>query len=612
VIALIIGSCLIFGLLIAAAVYSVLEAVQGTLILRISAPHLDTVIGAYTMNMAAVLGLQRLLLGFSDTPIMLDNGSFPIDRLRATMSSARAYYHLASYGGDESWEQPYQGIHDAVMRAKQTLNCSVGSVATSFVDSFQCFSPDLAFLAIEPIITGKILPLAEGKVSRLDPDDPEIKWLWFSLISPLYNDFFMPIFELIHPETTDALAEVQRQLNIVLVTLMLVAIIIEIIVIVSLNVVRSHIHAVLKLLLHCPPEIVLSTPAIMKILSGAFGVPKSEGSNRDSEFFEKVFANLPDAIMYANSELIIQAANSSCARILGESNLVGKNAKQYFSSGAFKGDVDVLFNAGHTAPTQNLVLKRSDGTEVYLETSAQYTSGKLVISCQDITQTVRYDTLILEERAKSDELLATILPPSLVHQVQSGDTNISFAVPSATIMFIDIVEFTPWCGSLDAVTVVSTLNQLFKRFDSALAQKPTMTKIKCIGDCYMAAGGIFCEVNRPVRHATEVVLFGLEAIKIIRDLNTELGEKLEIRVGANTGGPIVAGVLGIGKPTFEILGPAINMAQQMEHTGVRMAVQITRSVFELISAEGFNVRERGAVEIKGGSVVTYIVSEAAK
>jgi class 3 adenylate cyclase len=223
---------------------------------------------------------------------------------------------------------------------------------------------------------------------------------------------------------------------------------------------------------------------------------------------------------------------------------------------------------------------------------------------------VRYDTLILEERAKSDELLATILPPSLVQRVQRGETNISFAVPSATIMFIDIVEFTPWCGSLDAVTVVSRLNQLFKRFDSGLAHRSTMTKIKCIGDCYMAAGGIFCEINRPMQHAKEVVGFGLEAIKVIRDLNAELGENLEIRVGANTGGPIVAGVLGIGKPTFEILGPAINMAQQMEHTGVRMSVQITRSVYELISSEGFNVRERGPVEIKGGTVTTYIVSDA--
>jgi class 3 adenylate cyclase len=326
-------------------------------------------------------------------------------------------------------------------------------------------------------------------------------------------------------------------------------------------------------------------------------MPKSEGSNRDSEFFEKVFANLPDAIMYANAELIIQAANSSCVRILGESNLVGRNAKQYFSSGAFLGDVDFLFNAGQATPSQNLVLKKSDGTEVYLETSAQYTSGKFVI---------------LEEKAKSDELLATILPPSLVHRVQSGETNISFAVPSATIMFIDIVEFTPWCGSLDAVTVVSTVNQLFMRFDSRLAQKSTRTKMKCMRDWYMAAGGIFCDVNKPVRHASEVGQFGLEAIKVIRDLNGELGEKLEIRVGANTGRPIVSGVLGIGKPTFEILGPAINMAQQMEHTRVRMAVQITRSVFELISPEGFNVRESGPVEIKGGSVVTYLVSDGTK
>jgi PAS domain S-box-containing protein len=350
----------------------------------------------------------------------------------------------------------------------------------------------------------------------------------------------------------------------------------------------------------------------MRILAGDFSLPKSEGSNRDSAFFEKVVSNLPDAIIYANAEFVIQAANSSCARILGESNLVGRNAKQYFASGAFQGNVEALFGATRVSPTERLVLKKSDGTEVHLETSSQYMSGKFVVSCQDVTQTVRYDTLILEERAKSDELLATILPPSLVQRVQQGETNISFAVPIATIMFLDIVEFTPWCGSLEATTVVSRLNQLFRRLDLIVSQKPTMTKIKCIGDCYMAAGGIFCEGNRPERHAKEAVMFGLEAIGVIRDLNAEHGENLEIRVGVNTGGPVVAGVLGIGKPTFEILGPAINLAQQMEHTGVPMAVQITRSVYGLIYGEGFNVRERGSVETKGGAVEAYLVSETTR
>jgi class 3 adenylate cyclase len=177
-------------------------------------------------------------------------------------------------------------------------------------------------------------------------------------------------------------------------------------------------------------------------------------------------------------------------------------------------------------------------------------------------------------------------------------------------VFIDIVSFTPWCGSSQADKVMTTLNNMFKRFDTNCNTYATMTRIKCIGDCYMAAGGVFDEVNQPAEHAKQVVSFGLDCLTSIRDMNAELGERLEIRVGVNTGGPIVAGVLGggAGKPTFEILGPAINMAQQMEHHGVPMAVHISRAVYELIYGDTFIVKERGTLEVKGQPVVTYLVS----
>jgi class 3 adenylate cyclase len=207
-------------------------------------------------------------------------------------------------------------------------------------------------------------------------------------------------------------------------------------------------------------------------------------------------------------------------------------------------------------------------------------------------------------------MLKSILPPSLVPRVQAGEKNISFAVSSATVVFIDIVSFTPWCGSSQADKVMMTLNNMFKRFDANCNSYPTMTRIKCIGDCYMAAGGVFDQVNQPAEHAKEVVSFGLNCLESMGEMNAELGEKLQIRVGVNTGGPIVAGVLGggVGKPTFEILGPAINMAQQMEHHGVPMAVHVSRSVYELIYGDTFIVKERGTIEVKGGSVVTYLVT----
>jgi class 3 adenylate cyclase len=238
----------------------------------------------------------------------------------------------------------------------------------------------------------------------------------------------------------------------------------------------------------------------------------------------------------------------------------------------------------------------------------------IVYSFRDVTQRLRYNTLIAHERAKSDSMLKSILPPLLVPRVQAGEKNISFSVASASIVFIDIVSFTPWCGSSQADKVMMTLNNMFKRFDQNCGQYSTMTRIKCIGDCYMAAGGVFDEVNQPAEHAKQVVGFGLDCLTSMGEMNAELDEQLQIRVGVNTGGPIVAGVLGggAGKPTFEILGRAINMAQQMEHHGVPMMVHVSRAVYEHIYGDQFIVKERGSVEIKGGPVVTYLVSGRAR
>ena len=144
--------------------------------------------------------------------------------------------------------------------------------------------------------------------------------------------------------------------------------------------------------------------------------------------------------------------------------------------------------------------------------------------------------------------------------------------------------------------------------DSLNGIRHTVTRIKCIGDCYMAAGGIFDEVNQPSVHAKETVEFGCSAIKKIEEIDEIYNEKLRIRVGINTGGPIVVGVLGTDKPTFEILGPTINIAQQMEHHGVPMLVHISRPVYELIYGGSFDVKERGEIEVKNGKMFTYLVT----
>ena len=573
-----------------------------------SAYHLNYLMGTYAFMVESFNNLFLSLLYFTPHRVPIFSINQTILNIYSGLESSKNYHHMISYGGNSTY--PYEGFDERIENEQNLIDCNDNTrIPMNISEILACFTANMGYIVMEPLFVYELNKYVLGLTDSLNPMDYTYTALWSELVSPLYDQFFFPLHESIIPTITTQMDDGTGKFIPAIVVLLVIGCIIEVFSYIQLFLTERHIRSVLRLLLHCPPDIVLSTPKIIKLLSGDFSALKTDVMNKDSEFFDSVFVSLPDAIMYANSEMIIQAANLSCQRIFGDVELVNHSIKEFFSSRRFVGNIDVLFSSVNSNPVQQIVYKKEDGTEINLEISSMLASGKFVMSCRDITQTVRYNTLIREERAKSDQLLSTILPPSLVKRVQEGEKNISFAVQSASILFSDIVEFTPWCGALPAATVMSTLNILFRRLDAILATKPTMTKIKCIGDCYMAAGGIFAEINQPTEHAKEVVTFGLESIRAILEINKEIGEKLKIRVGVNTGGPIVAGVLGIGKPTFEILGPAINLAQQMEHHGVPMAVHITRSVYELIYGDTFTIRERGAVQVKGGSVITYLVTQ---
>ena len=462
------------------------------------------------------------------------------------------------------------------------------------------------FMAIEPLLMAHIDLYDKGMMPTLNPREPLYDAIWHILIHPLYDGFFKPVSDSFLETVSNELQLRKNTIYPPIIAMIVVVFILEIITIVHVLSIDTHIRQVLKLLLHCPPDVVLSTPKILKVLSGNFVSRESDSMDRHGEFFNLTFAQLPEAVMYADTDLNVEAANEACSRIFPNQEIVGENLVTLFSS--FVGDTKALFGASGTKK-EMLTLKREDGDDVHLEVTVNHTSGKIVATLKDVTQIVRYNTLIREERAKADQILSTILPSSIVRRFQEGEKNISFAVQSASVVFIDVADFNTWGVSVPPATVMSTLTALFARFDSLISNKPTMTKIKSIGDCYMAAGGIFSEVNQPAEHAKEAVGFGLEAIRTTIEFGKEQSEKVRIRVGANTGGPIVAGVLTVAKPTFEIVGAPINLAQEMGSHGIPMAVHITRSVYELIYGDTFTIRERGTVEVKGGTVITYIVTQ---
>jgi class 3 adenylate cyclase/PAS domain-containing protein len=389
----------------------------------------------------------------------------------------------------------------------------------------------------------------------------------------------------------------------------------------------------LRLLMFCPPDVVLTTPQIHKILTNDFAADYETADQTGTSFYESVVSHLLDGVLFLTTDLLVLSANHAVEAVLGmdPTAILGKPLKELLVAasdddvtiqsflgavaGAMDGqrsprieaDVDVVRGEGTVTLHLTLVAVSWNGTVQTKKVSGEGLAI-LTLLIQDITASVAAKNLLVEEGVKSEKLLLMILPPIIVTKLQTGATNISFAVKSASIMFVDIVSFTPWCGSHEASYIMATLNRMFLEFDRILKTYDRMTKIKCIGDCYMCAGGIFDNIHQPGIHALQTVSFGLDIIKALQLLNIEIGETLKIRVGVNTGGPIVAGVLGIDKPTFDILGPAICFAAMMEQRGVPMNVHIPQRTYDLVCGSKFVISERGNVEVKGKMYNTYVVS----
>lgn len=207
------------------------------------------------------------------------------------------------------------------------------------------------------------------------------------------------------------------------------------------------------------------------------------------------------------------------------------------------------------------------------------------------------------EQGRSDKLLLNILPKSIADRLKANDARIADSYEEVTIMFADLVDFTQLSAGMPPAQLVDILNQVFSQFDR-LAEKYELEKIKTIGDAYMVVGGV------PVAredHAAAIASMALEMQSILRDLARTSSQDLKMRIGINTG-PVVAGVIGSKKFSYDLWGDTVNVASRMEHHGLPDAIQVTDSTYQLISNQ-FTFQDRGVITVKGrGEVKTYLLT----
>ena len=211
------------------------------------------------------------------------------------------------------------------------------------------------------------------------------------------------------------------------------------------------------------------------------------------------------------------------------------------------------------------------------------------------------------EQDRAETLLLNILPRSIADRLKADNATIADQFAAASILFADVVDFTPLAERLQPGEVVGMLDHLFTHFD-LLADRYEVEKIKTIGDSYMAAAGVPMPRDD---HARVMALMALDMREAMRAQDGVGHLGLELRIGINSG-PVVAGVIGRKRFLYDLWGDAVNMASRMESHGTPGQIQVTRATYELLK-DDFDLEARGTVPIKGkGDVETwYLVGRRA-
>lgn len=197
------------------------------------------------------------------------------------------------------------------------------------------------------------------------------------------------------------------------------------------------------------------------------------------------------------------------------------------------------------------------------------------------------------ERHKSDELLLNILPGPIVERLKRAPNAVAQRFDEATVLFVDIVGFTPLSSELGPTALVDVLNDLFSRFDERVAARG-LEKIKTIGDAYMVAAGV---PEPRDDHATAMAALALELRDIVSAFPAPGGRPLQARIGLHSG-PVVAGVIGKHKFSYDLWGDTVNLASRMESHAEIGTIQLTAATRAALG-EDFVVVERGPIEVKG-------------
>jgi adenylate cyclase len=210
------------------------------------------------------------------------------------------------------------------------------------------------------------------------------------------------------------------------------------------------------------------------------------------------------------------------------------------------------------------------------------------------------EAALSKEKAESERLLRAILPDEIARELRETGKTQAVRHEDVSLLFADIVGFTPLAASMPAEDVVALLAKIFEQFDGLITDCG-VEKIKTIGDAYMVAGGV---PQPSPDHAERLACCAMGMLDIIEAFNTESGHRLQLRIGLHRG-PAVAGVIGTTKFAYDLWGESVNLASRLESSGAPGRIHVS-DAFRSGLDDRLTFEVRGEIELKGvGATMTH-------
>ncbi|MEG4488546.1 adenylate/guanylate cyclase domain-containing protein [Microcoleus sp. D2_18a_B4] len=330
------------------------------------------------------------------------------------------------------------------------------------------------------------------------------------------------------------------------------------------------------------------------------------------EKYHSIVENAMEGIFQSTPSGVYISANPALAKLYGYDSPeelmseINNIAQQLYVDQERRLEFVAAMDAENAVSGFESMVCRKDGRRIWVSENVRAvrdSKGELLYyegTVSDITERKLAQEALKVQQEQSEKLLLNILPKPIAERLKAEQSTIADSFAQVSVLFADIVGFTELSARMSPTELVKRLNVIFSHFDQ-LAEKYGVEKIKTIGDAYMVVGGLPTPTQD---HAEAIAQMALGMQAKIAKLCAETGEKLAIRVGINSG-PVVAGVIGVSKFTYDLWGDTVNVAARMEATGFAGRIQVTDVTYELLK-DKYLFERRGVIPVKGkGNMMTY-------